>query len=309
MSVGLGDQINYALDVTFYQLANKTFSIDYTNVFITDEKTGNDSAHPISVAAPSAEELKQLNGKKVITYSVSYTIRQEDVARGSVVNEAQLAYRYRSLHSAGQFATTSDAQAEIAVHSSVTYRYESGTEGMALPPELAALAPADYEDHQEGSCVTAAGHLQTTYWDGKNGGCWMLQNGGAWSGTQGGEVDPGDCFVMPGAPVTLRAVWAFFEAPTVDVEKNGSITGAPDGAAVQAGQTVRYTARYSISVRNTGNEALTQITIRDETLPEDPAAIDCAAGGTAAPSNRGSMTPMPIPLRCLCRRGSRRAGN
>lgn len=66
MSVGLGDIINYSLDVTFYPLENKEFSIAYNDVYVTDEKTGNTEAAPIRITAPTAEDLKGLIQEKLL---------------------------------------------------------------------------------------------------------------------------------------------------------------------------------------------------------------------------------------------------
>lgn len=154
MSVGLGDVINYSLDVTFYKLENTSFAIDYSDVNITDEKTGNTGDKKISVAAPTAAEQKTMTANRVVSTEVKYTITQSDVEQGTVINQAQLSYQYKSLHSKGQLATTSDAQAEITVHASVSYQYKSGTSNMELPAELAAMTPTDYTYHDVNSEVT-----------------------------------------------------------------------------------------------------------------------------------------------------------
>lgn len=277
MSVGLGDVINYSLDVTFYKLENKNFAIDYSDVYITDEKTGNTGDNKVSVTAPTAAEQKNMAADQVVQTEVKYTITQQDVEQGTVVNQAQLSYQYKSLHSKGQLATTSDAKAEITVHASVSYKYESATEDMELPAELAALAPTDYTYHNQGELVTTKLHAQSPYWDAANGGYWTLQNNGKWSGINGKQgVAAGGTFTMSNTPVTLTAKWAFTKAPAIAVEKNGSIQNAP--ANGKEGDTVSYTANYTISINNTGGEPLNTFTICDETLPQT--GITASIGGT-----------------------------
>lgn len=276
MSVGIGDVIEYDLNVTFYELKNKNFSMDYSDVYVTDEKTGNGPENPIIIQHPTADELKNLNEDYVITNKVRYTITQEDVKRGTVVNQAQLAYRYKSLHSAGQLDTISDAQAELSVHASVAYQYVSGTRGMDLPEELSALAPVDYTYYQEGAAVPVLPHPQTIYRDEDQEGYWTLEGGDAWT-LNGTSIEPNSQFTMPETPVTLTATWIFTGDPAVSVEKDGSIVDASDAAV---GESVDYTASYTLAVENTGGETLTRFAIRDDALRSDT-SITAEIGGVS----------------------------
>lgn len=282
MSVGLGDRINYALDVTFYALRYSKFSIEYTDVFVTDENTGNGEAHPIEITAPSAEELKHLTEDQVVTEHVAYTITQQDVELGTVVNQAQLHYQYRSLHSSGQLATISDAQAKISVHASVNYRYISGTAGKELPEELAGRTPVDYEYHDQDTEVPVKGHTAASpFWDAGQNGYWTLQDGGMWRDAEGRTYEPGGVLKMPNVPVVLTAVWVFTGAPAVSAEKTGSLSihDPPDDMA--EGDAVSYTADYVLTIRNTGGEDLKEFAVSDATFPEDAAGIACEIGGAA----------------------------
>lgn len=172
MSVGLGDQITYALDVTFYPLERKDFPVSYTDVTVIDPQTGNGEDNPVAITPP--DDLARLTQPETVTAPVSYVITQADVEQGGVVNEAQLRYQYRSEHSSGQLATTSSAQAALTVHASVEYRYVSADPDRELPAALAALAPSDYTYHDQGSPVTTPLHPQTRYLDPRTGGTWLL---------------------------------------------------------------------------------------------------------------------------------------
>lgn len=276
MTVGMGDIVAYALDVTFYELENKKFSMDYSDVCVTDEKTGNGSDNPIRVTSPTSKELQDLNKNLVVTNKVYYTITQEDVERGTVVNQARLAYHYKSVHSAGQLDTTSDAQAELNVHASVTYRYVSGTSGMDLPKDLADLAPIDYTYYPKGTPVSAQPHPQLIYRDQAQGGYWTLENEGIWD-SDIGAIAPDAQFTMPNTPVTLTAAWVFTGDPAMSVEKDGSVISASEGAV---GESVDYTASYTLTMKNTGGEVLTQFVIQDDALSSDT-AITAEIGGAS----------------------------
>lgn len=76
---------------------------------------------------------------------------------------------------------------------------------------------------------------------------------------------------MPSMPIALTATWVFTKAPAIEVEKDGSIQNAPtDG---KEGDTVSYTAHYTLSIQNTGGESLNQFTVSDATLPPNAADI------------------------------------
>lgn len=237
---------------------------------VLDEKIGNGAGNPVGITVPDANKLQTMTDQYVVSADVHYIIAQADVEEGAVLNQAQLSYQYQSLRSKGQLATTSDAQASIIVHTSVSYRYESGTAGMQLPPELEAMTPTDYTYYETGSMVTVQPHVQSPFWDEANGGYWMLQNDGRW-GSAVGDIAADGTFPMPSTPITLTATWAFAEAPAIKVEKDGSIQNAPTNG--KEGDTVSYTAHYTLSLQNTGGEPLNQFTICDATLPPNAADI------------------------------------
>lgn len=281
MSVGLGDVINYSLEVTFYPLEDPDFPVSYWDMQVLDEKTGNGADKPVEITVPEANTLKTMTNKYVVSEDVHYIITQADVQQGAVVNQAQLSYQYKSLHSAGKLATTSDAKAEITVHASVSYKYESATPGMELPAELAALAPTDYTYHDADSDVEVQKHAASPYWDAANGGYWTLQNDGNWSSADGVEsVAAGETFTMPNKPVTLTATWAFTKAPSIFVEKDGSLSVGSQYNNAKEGDVVSYTAKHTISIKNTGGEPLNTFTICDETLPTDVTGVTANIGGT-----------------------------
>lgn len=272
-SVGEGDTIFYELAVTFYPLVKPAFSVQYTDMTVLDQKTGNGADNSISIQPPG--NVSQITQPETVTVPVSYTVVQEDVARHVVVNEAQLSYHYQSLHSAGALAATSSDAAAIEVHASVEYQYVSGTDGMALPQTLEEMEPEDLTYHPPGEQVTVQSHGETAFLDMENGGLWTLEEEGLWRADDGQTLAPGGAFSMPACPITLTARWTFAPRPFVTVRKAGELktyTVSDEGQ-------VSYTAGYEITVENTGGEALETVSISDETLPEDLSALVCRMDG------------------------------
>lgn len=205
-----------------YELDKRKFPVSYSNVYVTDEKTGNDAEHPIPITTPA--DLSQLTQPTAVTAYTDYIITSEDVEAGGVTNQASLHYQYQSEHSKGTLDTTSDAQAEITVHASVRYQYVSGTAGLDLPEGLAALTPTDLTYYNQNAPVEARIHPRLSYWDEIRLGYWTPENGGAWISSESGEsIVPGGSFSMPGRPVTLTARWVFTPQPAIAVSKSGTL--------------------------------------------------------------------------------------
>lgn len=293
MGLGVGDVVNYELTAAFYPLKNQDAPLAYRDIYVTDQMWGSDGANKVKIEPPTAEEQKASEGK---TYTVpgQYTVTAEDFQRGRLHMQAEISYQYQPQQCRVWYAAAHTARAELAVRPCVSYKYESATQGMVLPPSLAEQTPRDDGRYDVNAQVTVPKHPLSPHWDGTNNGYWTLEDDGCW---RNGflEVAADGTFTLPAVPVTLTAKWAFTEAPDMKVEKSGKITWAP--RAGKEDETVAYSVDYTISVQNTGGEPLREVVIRDDTLPQDPSAIQVLAAGAAVTNYTAEQSGQALTLR------------
>ena len=294
LCVGVGDVLNYELSVTFYPPENKEYPLIYSDVYVTDEKTGNTGENRLSITPPSQEQWEGTTDSVVISRQVQYTVTARDLELGRVDNQAQLSFRFRPQQRKTANDAVVDARVSSTVRTSVDYRYESAVADMALPAVLVDLIPTDYTYYAQGDEASSQPHARSMYWDAANDGYWTLLDDGAWTGG-GLRVAAGETFTMPDASVTLTATWTFTRAPDIELEKDGRIISMP--ASGQEGEQADYIAGYTISIHNTGGEPLRRFTIRDDTLPEDLSALQLFVGGDAVPPYDGVWSGDTLTIR------------
>lgn len=132
LCAGVGDVLNYELSVTFYPPENREYPLIYSDVYVTDEKTGSTGENRLSISPPSQKQQEGMTDRVVISHQVQYTVTALDLALGTVENRAQLSFRFRPQQRKTANDAVIDVRVSSTVRASVGYRYESAVAAPAL---------------------------------------------------------------------------------------------------------------------------------------------------------------------------------
>ncbi|MFR1323860.1 MAG: SHIRT domain-containing protein, partial [Ezakiella massiliensis] len=140
-----------------------------------------------------------------------------------------------------------------------TYEFKSGTEGKDLPAAINGYKPTDDTEYDDKATVTTKQPTQTSYEDTENNGTWSFTSWDANSKT------------VDGADVKFVGTWTFAAKPDPEPESDFSVTKTVDKQTYEkAGDVLTYT----VTVKNTGEKKLENLTITDSLVGSDKLGDD-----------------------------------
>lgn len=140
-----------------------------------------------------------------------------------------------------------------------TYEFVSGADGKTLPTdkEFTDLLPTDDTEYDDGATVNAKQPTQTTYND--TDGTWTFTSWDA------------DSQTVKGADVKFVGTWTFAAKPDPEPKSDFSITKTVDKQTYEkAGDVLTFT----VTVKNTGEKKLENLTITDSLVGSDKLGDD-----------------------------------
>lgn len=166
------------------------------------------------------------------------------------------------------------------------FEFKSGTDGKNLPASGMPPVPNDVTE-EVGTAVQLAHYIETVD-DGENNGKWTFVGWYTDADCTKAVAEP---YVMPNTDTKLYGKWTFTEntpepQPGLSVEKKAYLVGEGDETTeitdttkVRPGDTIQYV----ITIKNTGNTVLNNLTVRD--VFTAAAADDLVIEGGVLPEN------------------------